>query len=421
MHNPHLARAELLLQQRRYDHAEKELRQAIGMDPNAALAFAYLAICLSERKQWREASDAADRAVGLEPDNAFHHYARARVLMDRRMLGEARQAIEESLRLSPHDPDYWAMLANIEVDEKKWRAAVNAADNGLAIDAEHEACVNLRAIALTNLGDRAGATQSIDSTLSRNPLNATSHANMGWTLLHQGKPRDAMQHFGEALRLQPNMEWARAGLVEAMKARNIIYRAFLAYFLFMNRLSSQVQWLILIGGYIGYQVLRSVSKSSPALAPFITPLIVAYFVFAMGTIVAVPLFNLFLFLDRYGRHALDRSAKIASAIFGLFLLPPITFLVLWIVRGGGEYRVSALVTAAVCIPVALAGLARAGTPRVVMSLAAGVLAIGAFGVCALLFTLGMKFEGLAWMIVAASVLSTWLANLLSTIRPGPAR
>ena len=60
-----------------------------------------------------------------------------------------------------------------------------------------------------------------------------------------------------------------------MKARNIIYRGFLAYFLFMSRLSSKVQWGILIGGYIGYQVLRNVAANNPTMAPFLTPFIAA--------------------------------------------------------------------------------------------------------------------------------------------------
>ena len=70
---------------------------------------------------------------------------------------------------------------------------------------------------------------------------------MGWTLLHDGDPRKAMGHFREALRLDPGMEWARAGIVEAMKARSLIYRIFLSYFLFMNRLSGNAQWATVCG------------------------------------------------------------------------------------------------------------------------------------------------------------------------------
>src|SRR5690606_21011372 len=125
-----------------------------------------------------------------------------------------------------------------------------------------------------------------------------SHANMGWTLLHQGQPRRAAEHFREALRLDPTSDWARSGIVEAMKARSPIYRVFLAYFLFMSRLSSGAQWGILIGGYAGYQTVRTIGRTHPALAPYLQPLIVAYVVFALGTIVAIPLFNLLLFTDR---------------------------------------------------------------------------------------------------------------------------
>ena len=81
-----------------------------------------------------------------------------------------------------------AMRARIGLAQRDHEAALKAAEAGLECDAEHEACVNLRSLALTNLGRRQEAGEAIAATLARNPLNASSHANMGWTLLHDGKP-----------------------------------------------------------------------------------------------------------------------------------------------------------------------------------------------------------------------------------------
>ena len=54
--------------------------------------------------------------------------------------------------------------------------------------------------------------------LGRNPENAHTNANQGWSLLHGGQPGKALEHFREALRLDPDLEFARAGMVEALKA-----------------------------------------------------------------------------------------------------------------------------------------------------------------------------------------------------------
>ena len=94
----------------------------------------------------------------------------------------------------------------------------------------------------------------------------------------QGNPLKAMEHFREALRLDPEMEWARAGIVEAMKARNFVYRWMLAYFLWMARLDSRVRWGLVIGAPGGEQPhLAAGGGRTPALAPLLLPILFAYF------------------------------------------------------------------------------------------------------------------------------------------------
>ncbi len=420
--NPHLRRAELLLSQHRYDLAEDQLRQAIAAEPNEAIAYSYLAFCLAEREQWGEATESAQRAIALDPGDPRVHHALASVLRDRNMLREARAAIDESIRIAPHDADYWSVLGSIELMEKRWRAALEAAERGLECDAEHEVCVNIRAMALTNLGDRAGAAAAIDATLQRNPENAVTHANLGWTRLHEGRPRDAMTHFREALRLQPELEWARAGIVEAMKARSFIYRIFLAYFLFMNRLRGRAQWAILIGGYLMFQVVSSLSASNPALSPWLMPLMAAYLIFALGTVVSVPLFNLFLFTSRFGRYALSDQQRRGAAIFGVAILPALAFLVLWATVPHPGMELCSLLCGLWIMPVALATMSRPGSQLLVMGSLAGVLGIACAYLCFFVIAFQrIPFEGAVIAYTLACVGSAWVANIMSSFRPGVKR
>jgi tetratricopeptide (TPR) repeat protein len=415
--NPHLQRGEVLLGQNRHDLAEKELRQAIGADPNEGLAYSYLALCLAERKAWQEATDCAQRGVGLDPARPFAYYALGTVYADRNMFKEARDAANEALNQNPQSPRYWALRARIDLAENKPKDALAAAEKGLESDPEHEACINLRAMALTKLGRRGEAAQAIDTNLARNPLNAASHANMGWTLLHEGKPRPAMDHFREALRLNPGMEWARQGILESMKARNPIYRLFLAFFLFMARLSGRARWGILLGGYGAYQLLIYVRGQRPDLAPFLTPLIVAYFMFAIGTIVSVPLFNLFLLFSRFGRYTLDTHQRWAALVFGVSLLPGATFLTLWAVHGGGVYETCAILWGLQVIPVAITGFARSGARRGIMIAGASALALLAAGLTAMVIGLRKFPETFFWIHLFGCVGFIWLNNILASARP----
>ncbi|HET6246593.1 MAG TPA: tetratricopeptide repeat protein [Tepidisphaeraceae bacterium] len=316
----HFQRAMILHEQRRYDDAERELRLALASDPSNAEMHAMLALCLAELKRLPEATEEAKQAVGLGPDNPFTHYALAQVLAERNRPEEALTAINQALGLNPHNPSYLSLLAAIYYNLRQWPAALQAAERGLAVDPEHERCINIRAMALVNLGRREEAGAAIGAALQRNPEDPLTHANQGWTCLHKGDHRQAMVHFREALRLDPQLQWARAGMVESLKARNPIYKIMLAYFLFMGRLSRRAQWGIVMGGFIGIEILQNFARNNPGLAPFTLPLILLYSAFAIMTWVADPLFNLMLRVDRFGKYALSREQIWAANFTGLTLL-----------------------------------------------------------------------------------------------------
>src|SRR5205823_12580613 len=213
--------------------------------------------------------------------------------------------------------DYFGILASLELRKSRWREALVAANQGLEIEPENGLCTNLRAQALVKLGDRAAAATTMGEALARRPDDAYTHANQGWALLHAGQPRQALDHFREALRLDPELEWARAGIVEALKARNFVYRWMLAWFLWMSRLTPGARWGLVIGAYFGTRVIRYAAENSPDLAPFLWPLLFAYAGFVLLTWLAPSFFNLLLRLDRFGRYALStdqlRGANLLAA------------------------------------------------------------------------------------------------------------
>lgn len=318
--NTHISRAQLLMQQSRFELAEEQLRLALTEDSEDCVAHALLALCLGERQQYDEATDEAQQAIHAAPDEAIGFYALASIMQDRNRLKEAREAISEAVRLEPWNTTHFTRLASIEFASSRWKDCLEAAEQGLQFEPEDVECNNLRAMALVKLGRRDEAGQSIDAALANEPDNALTHANQGWTRLHEGRPKEAAEHFREALRLDPQLEWARVGIVEAMKARNPIYRGMLAWFLWMSRFSPRVQIAMLLGLIFGNQVLAAVCDSVPALVPFQLPLAMAYVLFAWMTWVAPSLFNLVLCLDRFGRLVLNRQEKLAAGLTALCIL-----------------------------------------------------------------------------------------------------
>ncbi len=422
--SPHLQRAMVLQQQGRHQLAENELRQHLAAAPEDGFAMAVLAISLAEQERREEAEITARTAIGHAPDMPFCHYALARILTDRQRLDDALTAIREAIRLEPTDAAYHGMLAAIELNRERWKEALSAAETGLQFDPEHATCNNLRAMALVKLGRKTEAGATIRATLARDPDNALSHANQGWTLLEQGRRKEAMEHFRESLRLDPANDWARAGLLEALKAWNPLYAVMLKYFLWMQKLSDRARWGIVLGGYLGSRMLSGLARSHPDWSVWITPIQVAYISFVLLTWLAYPLFNLMLFVHPVGRYALDRDQRFQAALVGLCLFIAVGLLALSI-GSPGAYLLPALVFGLLAIPTSAIFMCARGWPRTAMALitlglcAAGIsaAAIVSFGHPAKGSPAAQWGGGALALFLLGTFASQWIANWLASQRP----
>jgi tetratricopeptide (TPR) repeat protein len=413
-----LQRASLLMHQSRWDLAETELRQTLTQDPNLAPAHALLALCLSHKEEYQDATREAQAAVHLAPDDWFAHYALAGVFYDRNRPKEARQAVKEAIRLNPYNAMPWGLLALVEYALYRWSEALAAAEQGLAVDAEDSRCANVRSMALVKLGRNREAAAGLEDALSRDPEDALSQANKGWTLLERGDYRGAQICFREALRLEPGLDWARMGMVTALKARNPVYRLLLNYFLWMSRFSPRVQWALVIGLFIGYRVLCSVAERTPLLQPLVWPIIITYLAFVLLSWLADPLFNLLLRLDRFGRYVLSRDQTKGANLVGACALGVILSLVVGLVVGSPAVLMIALGCALLTVPCSAIFRCDRGWPRGAMGLYTGGLvlcgALGLVGAMLEIDNLGI-FVGLFFLGV---FLSSWVANGLmsATVR-----
>ncbi|MFN8526181.1 MAG: tetratricopeptide repeat protein [Chloroflexota bacterium] len=420
----HLQRGLLLFSQQRLEQAEQELRQELGEEPDSPVAHAVLGLCLARQKRLEDALAETSTAIVLGPDLAYIHFAHADVLHDSGRLDDAVSAIRESIRLDPSDPDYRALLANILLDRRDWQGALESADSGLALDAEHIGCTNLRAMALTRLGRFDEAEQSLVGALERNPEDAVSHANQGWALLHRAEYTAALESFRESLRLQPGLELARRGLVEALKARYRLYGLLLRYFLWIGRLSGGKQWLVIIGGALGFRALGGVASLTPATQLLFAPVALVYVLFVLSTWIGVPVFNLLLRLNRFGRLALSREETVASNWVGGCLGLSLVLLIVAIAVGSWVPAGLAAVAGLATVPVAAAFQCESGWPRLAMgAYAAAIVTAGATGVITTsLLPAGSPLrpvfgEPLLMVGVFGLLLTGIVGNVLVSVRP----
>lgn len=407
----HVVRAQLLLAQSRPADAEQESMLALAAQPDDVSALSLLALSRSAQQKNDGALDAVRTAIGLAPDNAYLHYVLALVLHRLNREPDARRAIQEALRLDPGQAEHFSLLASIELGARNWPAALAAAEDALRLDPEHVNAANLRAMALVRLGRKEEAMQSVDYALHREPDNAFSHANQGWNCLHRNEPRKAQEHFREALRLEPDLEYARNGMLEALKARNPVYRGMLAYFLWISTQRTRIQWATVIGIFFGGQLIQFLSQHVPQLSWLWWPLLFLFFAFVYLTWTARPMFNLLLRFDRFGRHVLSRDQRIATNWFGPVFFAAAGCAIWWACGAGDAGKISTFMLAALSICVAATFL-RDGRNRLILAGITGLLALVGGGSFALLWN-GYEQGGELLMVFAVGVVAFQvLANVL---------
>ena len=319
-----LARVQILIQHKKFAEAERLLKNLLAEDANNADFLALLAEVNLQQEKYEEANELINRAIGLSPDAPDFFYIKAHINILQENFNEAEKNINQAIELYPYNADYHALLANIKLIRKQFAEALEIANRALEIDAENLLALNTRSTALNKLDRKEESFKTIEGALREDPNNAFTHANYGWGLLEKGNHKKALEHFKEALKNDPTSQYAQAGMIEALKAANPIYRMFLKYSFWINNLTAKYQWGFIIGFYFGFRFLRSVANSSPALQPFLAPLIILLAVFAFSTWVIEPISNLFLRFNKYGQMLLSKEKKMSSNFvavsFGVFAI-----------------------------------------------------------------------------------------------------
>jgi len=412
-------RAQLLINQNRFEHAEQELGAILTKNPQDAIAHLLISICYKRTKRYREATDAARQAISLQPDNPRCHLIMASVYLMRNRYDEAEVSAKEALRLDPYDEDIYALLAQLKYSTKEWEEALGWAKKGLEIDPDEPTCQSLRTLSLERLGRKDVAVATAHEALSRNPDDSYSHATHAWALLNKGDHKEAQESFREALRLDPTNDFAKQGMIQALNANHFLFRMIFKWYSFIGRFSGKLQWIIILGLFFGNRILKSLADSFPALAPFVWPIIFLYLLFAITSWIANPLFNSILRFNKYGKYLLDDRQIMASnviagmTLFGLLL--GIGLAVAFPEERLVNFMIGFAYSLMMLMPITATFACDDGYPLITMGIVTAVLGFLGLGTIGLMFLMGgiPLVPALAFIygIIGAQFLGNYMASV----------
>lgn len=388
----------VLLNQGKYEHAIKEFKNNLSQDPHNAELHALLAFCYLKLKNLSQAEHEAKTSIGSDPDHHFSHYLLGSIYLEKNQLKNADKHLNEALRIAPEEADYHLAKANQYFIENKNQEAWKECEQGLALAPEHVGCLNLKGRLAIKLNKQIDSSEAFTAAFAKDPDNAHTHANQGWALLEKRNYKGALGHFRESLRINPNNEFARSGLIEALKAKYWLYRYFLQFSFWIGNLNAKYRWGLIIG-------LIIVVKFIPVLAPF-------YIALVFFNWFSEIIFNTILRFNRFGRYALNNTETLYSNIFLILMLGIIGSVTGFILKQESFYIDSGVVSFGLMFP--LAGtFAREKTPARNKSLLMGsILLLIGISLLVLSFNNHPDTGILFTVFLFGSVAYTWLVNIL---------
>jgi tetratricopeptide (TPR) repeat protein len=321
-YNANLLRGQQLRDMRRYPDAEKYLQQAIGEQPNNAAGYYQLAFCYCNWDDHeKKALQTIDRAISLDPNQADFFALRAWILGNLDRDKEAIQVAGQALELDPFEIMALNAQSRAYIALQMWKEAETTARHVLELNARNDVAGNFLAIALRQQGRRKESEAISAALLAQVPDDAMSQCNAGWSALEGSDYRRANRHFLEALRLNPNYDSARRGLLHSFNSRVWIYRVYFQFVAWLGKHRKETRYFFLIVIYVAYRLvvseLRTFGKEGVNWGFVVVALYLVIFGFGKS------FGNLFLLLDPFARHALKRKeigwSLFAGTLYGFFL------------------------------------------------------------------------------------------------------
>jgi tetratricopeptide (TPR) repeat protein len=313
-----LQRAELLRRQKRYKDAEQQLGILLKIDPQDVDGLIILGHCKIDTHQLVEANSILKQCLQYDANNDYVFYLLAFANYQDSNNQLALNYLTQALAIFPYNAGYFALQAHIRLEQNEFGFALNAANEGLAVDAESVSCLNARSTALFRLNRKEEAYETINEALELDPEDYSTHTNYGWHYLEKGKYKNATNHFKEALRLNPNYAYAKQGYKAALKSRMPFYRWILQYSLWIGRQQRSVRIGIPVGLWLLVNIISSV-KNNPFLKYLGLSVLIVYILFVIMSWLGSAFANLYLLFTPHGKYILDKSERYSAIAVGVFM------------------------------------------------------------------------------------------------------
>jgi tetratricopeptide (TPR) repeat protein len=220
-----------------------------------------------------------------------------------RGMGKFKQALEsldEAIRIDPENANYHSEAAMNYLASGKGKEALKSSEIALGLDPDEAGIWSNHAKVLYYTDKSNEALVAIDKALELDPEDADVHMTKGMILADQKDFAKSIEYYREALRIDPQSDWARKGYLDALRARNPAYKVL------VDVMNAKVPVF-----YFGHVFV------------LLALVVMSVMIGTIGQIVkfmAPHLLNVMLSFDPQGKHALDDQEIRRARILAVYVV-----------------------------------------------------------------------------------------------------
>jgi Flp pilus assembly protein TadD len=298
----------------RYADAVREAQLALASAPEDADAHRLQALALSMLGKHHEANRAVGAALRADPQSEWSHRIRAHVLLNSGKPAAALESAREAARLLPNAPEAHSLTAEIQLRLGANAAALGSARQALALRPHHVASLIRAAHAAERLGKADEAVAFARRAVACDPQDGDAHRALGVAAFRAGDRATARTALREALRLDPMNEAARAELLRTLRSRSPVYRVVDTVTRWFQAEGAKVTRGLGFGLWIAARALAEATKH--------TDFSLVYLILPVALVLPlwiIPLHDLIVWRDPFGRWLLEKWEKVGAAFTGIAL------------------------------------------------------------------------------------------------------
>jgi tetratricopeptide (TPR) repeat protein len=201
---------------------------ALNVTSNNYLAHYGLGVALAEIDKTDQAIEHYKVALSLKPDYADVHFNLAKALAEQGRIREAIPHYNEVLKLKPGDAGVYNSLGLALAEHGDLAQAVTVYRSGLDFNPKNAHLHSNLGVALLQQGQLDKAFTEFQVALDLLPVSDT-HNNIGMLLALKGQHVEAIEHYNDAIRLDPGSAKAHYNLGNAFLAQSKLGDAAASY------------------------------------------------------------------------------------------------------------------------------------------------------------------------------------------------